>query len=43
MIDRITNTDSDEEDKVLEDTLRPRYFTSYIGQARLKQNLKLSH
>ncbi len=42
MIDRITNTDSDEEDKVLEETLRPRYFASYIGQSRLKQNLKLA-
>jgi Holliday junction DNA helicase RuvB len=42
MIDRITNTVSDEDDKVLEDTLRPRDFASYIGQARLKQNLKLA-
>lgn len=42
MIDRITKTDGDEEEKVLEDTLRPRDFASYIGQARLKQNLKLA-
>lgn len=43
MIDRITNTTSvDDEDKVLEDTLRPKDFKSYIGQVRLKQNLKLA-
>ncbi|HEY1645990.1 MAG TPA: AAA family ATPase, partial [Candidatus Saccharimonadales bacterium] len=43
MIDRITNTGPEaEEDKVLEDTLRPHDFTSYIGQTRLKQNLKLA-
>src|SRR6202453_2861002 len=43
MIDRIINTGPDkEEDIVLEDTLRPRDFANYIGQARLKQNLKLA-
>ncbi len=43
MIDRITNTTSEgDEDKVLEDTLRPKDFKSYIGQVRLKQNLKLA-
>jgi Holliday junction DNA helicase RuvB len=43
MIDRIINTSDDvEEDKVLEETLRPRDFKSYIGQTRLKQNLKLA-
>ena len=43
MIDRIINTsDEAEDDKVLEETLRPRDFKSYIGQTRLKQNLKLA-
>ncbi|MEI9913476.1 MAG: Holliday junction branch migration DNA helicase RuvB [Candidatus Saccharibacteria bacterium] len=43
MIDRITKaTTDDDEDKVIEDTLRPRDFNSYIGQVRLKQNLKLA-
>jgi len=45
MIDRITNTVADVEDPKeveLEITLRPRDFASYIGQERLKQNLKLA-
>ena len=43
MIDRITAKDApSEEDKVLEDTLRPRDFANYIGQTRLKQNLLLA-
>ncbi|MHB1865252.1 MAG: Holliday junction branch migration DNA helicase RuvB [Candidatus Saccharimonadales bacterium] len=43
MIDRITNTANDsEDDKALEDTLRPKDFKNYIGQVRLKQNLKLA-
>jgi len=45
MIDRILNTadePADEQEAVLEVTLRPRDFASYIGQARLKQNIKLA-
>lgn len=43
MIDRIINNGVEgEEDKVLEDTLRPQDFANYIGQVRLKQNLKLA-
>ena len=45
MIDRIVNTGADEIDEQeieLEVTLRPRDFASYIGQDRLKQNLKLA-
>ena len=44
-IERIVNTsapDDDQAEKQLENTLRPRDFTSYIGQARLKKNLKLA-
>ncbi len=32
----------DEVEEVLEQTLRPRDFTNYIGQERLKQNIKLA-
>ena len=43
MIDRITSNSPDvEEDKALEDTLRPQDFTNYIGQTKLKDNLKLA-
>ena len=43
MIDRITsNSPEVEEDKALEDTLRPQDFTNYIGQTKLKDNLKLA-
>lgn len=45
MIDRILNTadePADEQEAVLEVTLRPRDFTNYIGQSKLKENLKLS-
>ena len=45
MIDRIVNAKPDETDKVdsdIEVTLRPRDFNSYIGQDRLKANLKLA-
>jgi Holliday junction DNA helicase RuvB len=45
MIDRILNTadePADEQEAVLEVTLRPRDFGNYIGQERLKQNLKLA-
>ncbi|HEY5442401.1 MAG TPA: Holliday junction branch migration DNA helicase RuvB [Candidatus Saccharimonadales bacterium] len=45
MIDRIVNSgvDSEEPQEVeLEMTLRPRDFANYIGQERLKQNIKLA-
>lgn len=44
-IDRIVNTGADIEDQQeqeLENTLRPKDFSSYIGQKRLKQNLQLA-
>lgn len=43
-IDRIINTSAqdDEVEEELEQTLRPRDFTNYIGQERLKKNLKLA-
>ena len=45
-IDRIVNTTIDEveevEEQQLENTLRPRDFANYIGQQRLKVNLKLA-
>ncbi len=43
MIDRIVNTTEDPVEEIeLENTLRPRDFNNYIGQKRLKQNLKLA-
>lgn len=45
MIDRIVNTDAPDDDPVeneLENTLRPRDFSSYIGQERIKQNIQLA-
>jgi Holliday junction DNA helicase RuvB len=45
MIDRITNTTNlpeDEQEAIIEVTLRPRDFASYTGQQRLKQNLQLA-
>ncbi len=42
MIDRITQTDQDQAEIEFEVTLRPQDFKSYIGQERLKQNLKLA-
>ncbi|MDB5185055.1 MAG: ruvB [Candidatus Saccharibacteria bacterium] len=45
MIDRIVTTGADSEDPQeieLEVTLRPQDFASYIGQDRLKQNLRLA-
>src|SRR3954471_241889 len=45
MIDRIINTAAEPEDAQeveLEVTLRPQDFANYIGQERLKQNLKLA-
>jgi Holliday junction DNA helicase RuvB len=43
-VERILNSLSDEDDKEieLENTLRPRDFENYIGQDRLKKNLKLA-
>ncbi len=44
-IDRIINTSVPEDDPVeqeLEQTLRPHDFANYIGQERLKKNLKLA-
>lgn len=44
-VERIVNTgidDGDQQEVELEITLRPRDFANYIGQERLKQNLKLS-
>lgn len=45
MIERIINlsvNDDNPDDQELEQTLRPHDFTNYIGQERLKQNLKLA-
>jgi Holliday junction DNA helicase RuvB len=45
VIDRIINTvadDGDLQEQELENTLRPKDFANYIGQERLKQNLKLA-
>jgi holliday junction DNA helicase RuvB len=46
MIDRIVQTgvdeDNQQEEEQLENTLRPRDFASYIGQERLKSNLRLA-
>ena len=42
-IERIINTSVDEPDEQeFEQTLRPHDFENYIGQERLKKNLKLS-
>lgn len=43
-VERILNSsvDDDDQEVELENTLRPRDFANYIGQARLKKNLKLS-
>lgn len=47
MIERIVNTsmgndEVEQEERQLENTLRPKDFASYIGQERLKTNLKLA-
>lgn len=45
MIDRIVNTsasDEEQESTGLENSLRPKDFDNYIGQEKLKQNLKLA-
>src|SRR3954465_1143726 len=43
-VERIINTSAQEDpaEEQLEQTLRPRDFKNYIGQERLKKNLKLS-
>lgn len=45
-IERIVNTgisdDDSQQEEELENTLRPRDFANYVGQERLKQNLKLA-
>lgn len=43
-VERIVNTSNDEtpEEQELEVTLRPHDFANYIGQERIKQNLKLA-
>jgi Holliday junction DNA helicase RuvB len=44
-VERIVNIASDDDDQQeqeLENTLRPRDFASYIGQERIKQNLRLA-
>lgn len=45
-VERIVNTqvpaDDDQQEQELENTLRPKDFANYIGQERLKQNLKLA-
>ena len=43
-IERIVDTgthDADDEEKIIEVTLRPQHFNEYVGQERLKKNLKL--
>lgn len=44
MIDRIVHTavDDDHQEQELENTLRPRDFSNYIGQERLKKGLQLA-
>lgn len=44
-VERIVNTgvsDDDQQEQELENTLRPQDFANYIGQERIKQNLKLA-
>lgn len=44
-IERIIDTgihDDDADEQVIEVTLRPQYFDEYVGQERLKKNLKLA-
>lgn len=43
-IERIVDTsvDDEEDEQVIEVTLRPQIFSDYIGQERLKKNLKLA-
>lgn len=42
-VERIVNTtNEDKEEQRLENSLRPKDFTNYIGQERLKKNIKLA-
>lgn len=41
MAKRVITTEFTEEDKNLEGTLRPQLLTDYIGQAKVKENLKV--
>ena len=41
-IERIVKPNEDEAEEQFENTLRPHDFANYIGQERIKQNLKLS-
>ncbi len=44
-IQRIVDTvvhDDDAEEQIIEVTLRPQRFDDYVGQERLKRNLKLA-
>lgn len=41
-IERIIQADNDENEEQFENTLRPHDFANYIGQERIKQNLKLA-
>lgn len=44
-IERIVNTqadENDEEEQQVEESLRPKDFASYVGQERLKKNIKLA-
>lgn len=44
-VERIINTsvkDNDQEEQLIEVTLRPQHFSEYIGQERLKKNLQLA-
>src|SRR5688572_21408929 len=44
-VERIVNTgasDDDQQEQELENTLRPHDFANYIGQDRIKRNLKLA-
>src|SRR5882757_6378149 len=44
-IERIVDTSAhtdDSDDQVIEVTLRPQYFSEYVGQEHLKKNLQLA-
>ena len=41
MAKRMISTELMEEDRRLENTLRPQMLTDYIGQAKVKENLKI--
>lgn len=42
MIERLVDMSSDDKEEQTEAGLRPRYFIDYVGQEKIKQNLKLS-